>query len=143
MLFSRLDVTDLNHFDFQSNNFNFSNLQYSVSLSLSSNTYVNKKCRQNLVKEFSKMATIIFLFIYILVSLQKSLNVLKCQQSYRVSKFWQDRRTCCFIDKWHFLEIFIYSIFTWLEKALKTSVSEIAKIRKNQVKIKVTTISVA
>ena len=31
-LVSRLDVTDLNHFDFQSNIFNFSNLQYSVSV---------------------------------------------------------------------------------------------------------------
>ena len=31
-LVSRLDVTDFNHFDFQSNIFNFSNLQYSVSV---------------------------------------------------------------------------------------------------------------
>ena len=49
-LVSRLDVTDLNHFDFQSNIFNFSNLQYSVSV------YFSVR-RQNLLKKLSKIAT--------------------------------------------------------------------------------------
>ena len=61
-LVSRLGVTDRNHFDFHSNFFNFSNLQYSVSVYLSVR-------RQNLL---SKSTTTKEFVYFDLVSLQKS-----------------------------------------------------------------------
>ena len=62
---SELDDTDRSYFDFHSNIFNFSNLQYSVSVYLSVR-------RQNLL---SKIATIKQFVYFDLVSLQKSWNV--------------------------------------------------------------------